>query len=670
MNLFEVPEDIQKEIDKLKKEINYHSHRYYVLDDPEIEDSGYDQLFNRLKKIEEIYPRLKTDDSPTQRVGAEPLKEFKSITHPTPMLSLDNVLNKDEFENFHNRMKKELEIDEVEYIIEQKYDGLAIELIYEKGVLIQASTRGNGVTGENITQNIKTIKSIPLTLMNDDFPARLVVRGEVIMLKKDFIKLNQMYEEQGKKIFANPRNAAAGSVRQLDSRITAERKLNMFAYNIGEPLDDKYKVFKQSDIYTLLSNWGFKINRSLVISNNLDEIKKIHIKYQNKKEDLEYEIDGLVIKVNDLIHQRKIGELSHSPRWAVAWKFKPLEAVTIIEDIIVQVGRTGALTPVAILKPVKLAGVTVSRVTLHNPDEIERLDVRISDTVVIHRAGDVIPKVVRILKEKRSSGSKKYIFPDQCPVCQSKTSILEDEIIPRCSNPECPSIISEKLIHFTAKNAMDMDGIGREWVQKLAENRVLKDIADFYLLKKEDLLKFDRMGEKLADNMIKTIQSRKKISFNRFILSLGIRYVGEHISKIIARSYSSLLKLKEASLDELINIHEIGPKAGESIYNFFKEEKNNIVIEKLFKAGVTIEYNKQISSKLNNVSIVVTGGLVHYTRHEIKNVIQDNGGHFSNSVSKKTDYVLAGENPGSKYKKAKELNIKIINENEFIEMLK
>ncbi len=669
MNLFDVPENIKDEIKEIKKAINHHSYRYYVLDDPDISDQEYDDLYKRLKKIEDIYPCVKTEDSPTQRVGGEPLKEFKTFIHPSPMLSLDNVINKDEFLSFHNRIIKELDKNEITYIVEHKYDGLAIELIYKNGILSVGSTRGNGIQGENVTNNIKTIKSIPLQLQGEDYPDYLVVRGEVIMLKKDFLELNRLYEEQNKKNFANPRNAAAGSVRQLDSKITAERKLNMFVYGIGVKLHEKYNIKTISDEYQYLKKWGFKVNDDYLISAEVDEIKKFHFNLENSKYNLEYDIDGLVIKVNTIKDQNYLGELSNSPRWAVAWKFKPSKVQTVVKEIIIQVGRTGALTPVAILKPVKLSGVTISRVTLHNPDEIKRLDIRINDTVVIHRAGDVIPKVVKIIKKKRDNNSIPFQFPDNCPVCNSKVIKLTDEIIPRCINNECPAQLVERLIHFIRRDGMDIDGIGSEWVQKFADKHILKDISDFYYLKKEDLMKFDRMGDKLADNMINAINSRKEITFEKFLNAIGIRYVGEHISRVLANNYKSYKELKNTSLEKLKNIHEIGPKIVESIFQYFKNSKNIKIIDKLFNAGLKIIYPEKISNKLVNLRFVITGSLQNYTRNQIKKIIKENGGVVSVSISKNIDYLIAGDNAGQKLIKAKKNNIKILSEKKFLEFL-
>ncbi len=664
------PEEIKKKVIELREKINYHNYRYYVLDDPEINDEEYDRLFRELKKIEEKYPELITPDSPTQRVGAKPAKEFKTVNHPSPMLSLDNVMNENEFIEFHNRIKKELGKDKVEYIVEHKYDGLAVELVYEKGILILGATRGDGITGEDITNNVKTIKSIPLKLLGNDYPDYLVVRGEIIMYKKDFIELNEKYEEEGKKKFANPRNAAAGSVRQLDPKVTAERKLRMFVYGLGSPLPDKYKVISLKEVYEYLNRWGFKVNKEILVSSQIEEIIKYHNYWEENRDILEYEIDGIVVKVNKFEEQRILGELTHSPRWAIAWKFKPLEAMTIVKDIIVQVGRTGALTPVAILEPVKIGGVTVSRVTLHNPDEVERLDIRIGDTVVVHRAGDVIPKISKVIINKRPLSAKKFIFPDKCPVCGAKVIRLQGEIIPRCSNSRCPAQVVERLIHFTKREAMDIEGIGEEWIRKFFEKGILKDISDFYYLKKEDLLQFKGMGEKLAENMIKAVENRKEVPFHKFLYALGIRFVGEHTAKILADNFKSLDELMNTSIERLESIYEIGPKAAESIYLFFKQKENREVIERILKSGVKIIYPEKLSNKLRGMKIVVTGTLKNFTREEIKEFIEKNGGRAVNSVSKNTNFVLVGENPGSKFQKAKELGIKILNEDEFLKIVK
>lgn len=661
-----IPENIIKEAEKLRKEINYHNYRYYVLNEPVISDYEYDKLFRRLKELEEKYPELITPDSPTQRVGAPPLKEFKPFTHPSPMLSLENAINKEEFLEFHKRMLKELEVSKVEYLAEPKYDGLAVELIYEDGILKIGSTRGDGITGEDVTNNIKTVRTVPLRLLGDNYPRRLVVRGEVIMFRKDFIELNEKYIKEGKKPFANPRNAASGSLRQLDSRITAQRKLRMFVHGIGEPLPPEYNAKSLSDVYSYLKQWGFNVNPNIIVTDNIDEIIEYHQKWEEERDNLEYDIDGIVIKINNFEQQAILGELTHSPRWAIAWKFKPREATTVVKDIVVQVGRTGALTPVAILKPVQIGGVTVSRVTLHNPDEIERLDIRVGDTVVVYRAGDVIPKVTKVILEKRPEDAVPFKFPDKCPVCEADVIKPEDEVIPRCSNTSCPAQLVESLKHFVSRKAMDIEGIGDEWIQKFAETGLLKDFADFYYITKEDLLKYERMGDKLAENMINAINSRKEVTFDRFLYALGIRYVGEHISQVLAKHFNSLEELMNASYDKLVSIYEIGPKAAESIYKFFRQKRNIEVIEKLKKAGVKIIYKKQRSDILKGLKIVVTGTLKNFTRDGINKFIEENGGHAASSVSKNTDFVIVGENPGSKFQKAKQLGVKIMTENEFL----
>ncbi|MDD5067968.1 MAG: NAD-dependent DNA ligase LigA, partial [bacterium] len=479
MNLFEIPAEIREKAEKLKKELNRHSYHYYILDDPVVPDQEYDRLFRTLKELEDEYPGLRTPDSPTQRVGASPLKAFRTVKHSTAMLSLDNALNEEEFLDFDSRMRKELEKEKIEYIVEQKYDGLAIELIYEDGVLSLAATRGDGIEGEDVTGNIRTIRSVPLKLMGAGYPGRLVVRGEVVMFKDDFRELNTIQEKEEKKVFSNPRNAAAGSVRQLDPKITAGRKLNMFVYGIGEPLDPKYKVKSVRAIYGKLKEWGLNVNPDMLVSDEIGRIKEYYDRLETRRDKLEYQIDGIVVKVNDLEAQQALGELTHSVRWAVAWKFKPMEAASVVRSIEVQVGRTGALTPVAILDPVSVGGVTVSRVTLHNPDEIERLDVRAGDTIIIHRAGDVIPKVSRVITENRPKNAKPFLFPEKCPVCGTRVVKEEEEIIPRCPNQNCPSQIAETLIHFTERDSMDIEGVGTEWITRLAESGLLRDVADF-----------------------------------------------------------------------------------------------------------------------------------------------------------------------------------------------
>ncbi|MBN1898822.1 MAG: NAD-dependent DNA ligase LigA [Spirochaetes bacterium] len=661
---------IRKEHEQLAREINYHNYRYYVLDEPVISDVEYDRLFRQLKQIEQEHPELETLDSPTQRVGAPPLKEFQNFTHPTPMLSLDNATSIEEFLEFHKRLQKELDIKKIEYLVEHKYDGLAIELIYEKGLLTLGSTRGDGVTGEVVTHNIKTIWTIPLKLTGEIIPDRLVVRGEAVMFRKDFLELNERYVSEGKKTFANPRNAAAGSLRQLDSRVTAERKLRMFVYGIGEKMGKGYHFKRLSEVYEQLKKWGFYINPHILVTDDTDRIIEYHKQWEAKRDFMDYDMDGIVIKVNRFEQQAHLGELTHSPRWSLAWKFKPKEATTEVEDIVVQVGRTGALTPTAILKPVPIGGVIVSRVTLHNQDEIERLDVRIGDTVVIYRAGDVIPKVTKVIIDKRPDRARPFRFPDRCPVCGTKVIKPEDEVIPRCINKRCPAILSESLKHFASRKAMNIEGIGEEWIQKFADTGLLKDVADFYYITRDDLLQYDRMGDKLAENMLNSIHKTKNTSFDHFLFALGIRYVGEHLARVLARHFPSLDDLIACSHETLLNIHEIGPKAAESVYQFFQQKENRNIVDKLKKGGVRIIYEKPQGQSLKGLKIVVTGTLENFSREEINSFIETNGGHALTSVSKNVDFVVSGTSPGSKIQKAREWGIRIINETEFMELVK
>lgn len=670
MDLFAVPEKARKRAEELKNELNEHSYRYYTLDDPRITDAEYDRLFKELAELEERYPALRAADSPTQRVGAAPLKSFSAVRHETPMLSLDNITSREEFIDFDDRMKKELEKDKVEYIVEHKYDGLAIELIYRRGLLVMGSTRGDGREGEDVTANIRTIPSIPLKLRGKALPPELVIRGEVVMYKEDFLALNRFQEEEEEKTFANPRNAAAGSVRQLDSSVTAKRKLRMFVYGIGGMTEPSSGMNRLSEVYEQLGKWGLKVNSDYRVTDRTDEVTGYFEKMEKERELLPYQIDGVVVKVNGLEEQKILGELTHSVRWAVAWKFKPMEAETTVEKIEVQVGRTGALTPVAKVKPVSLGGVTVSRVTLHNPDEMERLDIRPGDMVVIHRAGDVIPKVIRVITDKRPSGSKPFCFPEKCPVCQTRTVRDGDEIIPRCPNPECPAQITETLIHFTKRAAMDIEGLGEEWIRKLAQNGLLKDTADFYFLKKEDLLKMDRMGEKLASNMIRAVQQRKEVSFDRFLIALGIRFAGERACRLLASSFRDLDELMKSDLETLTAVHGIGPKAAQSIYDFFREKKNIALVKKFNQAGVRILYPEKKSAVLKGKRIVVTGTLENFSRDGIKKSIEENGGQSTDSVSKNTDFLLAGVSPGSKLAKARKLGVKVISEQEYMKMIK
>lgn len=663
--------EAKRKIEKLRKEINYHNYLYYVLDQPKISDSEYDQLFRELENLEKQFPQLVTPDSPTQRVGAPPLEKFKEVTHKIPMLSLSNAFTQEEAIDFDRRVKKFLgTTDDIEYVVEPKIDGLGISLIYENGVFTKGATRGDGVTGEDVTINLKTIKSIPLRLLEEKekAPQRIEIRGEVYMKIKEFERLNKERQKRGEPLFANPRNAAAGSVRQLDSKITASRPLDIFCYAVGEVVGITFST--HWEMLETFKAWGLKVNPLIEKVKDINGVLRYHDQMQKKRNTLEYEIDGIVVKVNRIDLQKKLGTISRSPRWALAYKFPAHQVTTKILDIIAQVGRTGAITPVAIMEPVEVGGVTVSRATLHNQDEIDRLDVRIGDTVVIQRAGDVIPEVVGVIKEKRTGKEKKYNLPDKCPVCGSPVYKSPDEAVARCIGISCPAQLKETIIHFASRNAMNIEGLGTKHIEQMVDKKLIRDVGDLYYLTKEDILKLERMADKSATNIINAIEKSKSTTLPRLIFGLGIRHVGEHIAKLLAQEFGSIEKLASANREQLLQIQEIGPEIAESILRFFSDKKNLQVIEKLKNAGIT--YKKPQPPKvsiLTGKTFVFTGTLADFTREEAEGLVESLGGKISSSVSKNTDYVVVGTEPGSKLQKAKELGIKTITEEEFKKMI-
>lgn len=654
-------------VKELREQINYHNYLYYVLDSPEISDAEYDRLFDKLVELEKKHPKLVTPDSPTQRVGATPLEEFKTVRHSLPMLSLNKATSEAEFLDFHRRVLELSGADErkIKYTVEPKFDGLAVELVYENGSLAIGSTRGDGVVGEDVTSNLRTIKTIPLKLIGKAYPSLLEVRGEVIMNKDDFDKLNKQRKKTEEPPFANPRNAAAGSVRQLDPKITSTRPLNMFAYAVGR-VGGK-KLTNHWDSILFLKELGFKISQYVELCQDVQKVKDYYQKILDIRNDLPYEIDGIVIKVNEFAVQERLGELSRSPRWAVAWKFPAQQEHTKVKDIIVSVGRTGALTPVAMLEPVRVGGVEVSRATLHNEDEVRKKDVRIGDTVVIQRAGDVIPEVVKVVESKRTGKEKKFVMPDKCPVCGSKAERPEGEAIHRCTGIACPAQIKENLSHFVWKGAMDMDGLGYKFLEQMVDKKIIKDQADLYFLKKEDLMKMDRMGDKLAENLLSAIDKSRNPSLTNLIFALGIRNVGYHLAGVLAKNFNSIDNLAKQSVEDLTQVYEIGPIVAESIYNFFHNPKNLKVLEKLKKGGVKfpVEKAEVKETPLSGKTFVLTGGLDSLTRDQARKLIEDLGGRVSSSVSKKTDFVIVGKDPGSKYDNALKLGVKTINEEQF-----
>jgi len=662
-------DNVIKKIEELREKIRYHNYRYYVLDDLTIADTEYDQLMRDLIELEEKYPQYITPSSPTQRVGIEPVSGFTTVKHIAPMLSLANAFSPEELRAFDQRIKKLIPEQKLEYVVELKIDGLAVTLVSEDDIFTRGATRGDGTTGEEITSNLRTVKAIPLKLFGEDNPPRIEVYGEVYMKKSDFKKLNKERTKRGENLFANPRNAAAGSVRQLDPRITAKRHLDTFIYRATFPEGNNFNT--HMEVLDYLKKIGFKVNPHNKLCQDIEEVINYCQQWIEKKEELDYEIDGMVIKVNSLRTREELGSTTRSPRWAIAYKFPAQQLTTKVKDIIVQVGSTGAITPVAELGEVTISGSVVKRATLHNEDEIGRKDIRIGDTVLIQKAGEVIPEVVKVIKEKRKGGEKKFDMPTICPTCGEKIFRPEGEVVSRCINPACPDQVRGRIRHFASRDAMDIEGLGPAIIDQLVGKDLIKDISGLYFLKRDDLISLERMAEKSADNLLDAIEESKKKSLANLIYGLEIRYVGVHTSEVITRYYPTLDKFKIASLEELIEINEIGPKIAESINHFFKGKENIDIIERLRSAGLNFGQEEEIIRKEKEVQIlegkqfVLTGTLEDFTRTQVKEIISKLGGRVIGSVSKKTDYVVVGEDPGSKYQKAQKLGVLIINEEEF-----
>jgi len=665
-------EAIKRYIEDLRQKIHYHSYRYYVLNEPEISDAEYDRLFHELEELEREHPDLVTPDSPTQRIGAAPLEEFGAFKHSIPMLSLNSVTTEEEVRDFDDRVRRLLGSAEIEYVVELKIDGLAMELVYEHGSFIVGSTRGDGYTGEDITQNLRTIKTIPLRIFADDTPPSLLeVRGEVFIPLSKFKELNMELGEKGEKMFANPRNAAAGSVRQLDPRVTASRPLDFFAYGVGRAEGKEFLT--QWEVLDYLRRIGFKVNPLIRRFGDVEGVIRYHKEVEEKRDDLDYEIDGVVVKVNSIAHQNTLGTISRSPRWALAYKFSAREEFTVVNDIVVQVGRTGALTPVAVLKPVQIAGVTVSRATLHNEDELRKKDVRIGDTVVVERAGDVIPEVVSVITSKRTGAEKEFRMPDRCPVCGA--DVIKEGPIVRCIGVSCSAQLKERIRHFASLRALNIDGLGEKLIEQLVDSKMVSDAADLFFLTRTDLLKLERMGEKSARNILDAIETSKHTTFARLIHGLGIRHVGEHTAALLAEHFSDIGTLRNARYEDLIRVPEIGPEVAKSILLFFEQESTKELLVKLERAGVRYE-KKEVSAEEAGVQKLFAGktfvftGRISLPREEARSIVERLGGKVVSSVSKKTDYVVAGEEAGSKFELALKLGVKIINEAEFREMVK
>jgi DNA ligase (NAD+) len=673
----EIPQEIIERVKKLREEIEYHNYRYYVLDSPVISDAEYDALMRELRRLEELYPELITPDSPTQRVGFKPAEGFKEVPHAEPMLSLDDAMNEDEVIEFDKRIKRFLGLPEetlIEYTVEPKIDGLAMELVYENGSLVIGATRGDGYVGEDVTNNIKTIPTIPLRLKRftedaPDIPPRIDVRGEVYMNKDEFKRINEERIHKGELPFANPRNAAAGSLRQLDPSITAKRKLDIFCYGVGKV--EGYKFKTQWEILQTLPKWGLKVNPYVKLVKSIKEVIEYHHYIERIKETLPYEIDGVVIKVNDLSLWEKLGTKARSPRYALAYKFQPTQVTTQLLDVVFQVGRTGAVTPVAILKPVQIGGVIVERATLHNEDFIKNLDIRIGDWVLVQRAGEVIPEIVMPIKERRTGQEKEIIFPTHCPICGTKLFKKPGEAIWRCPNKNCYAQAVRKILHFASRNAMNIEGLGDKVARDLVDKGLVQNVADLYYLKWEDFMKLSGFAYKKAKNLYEAIQKSKKTSLGRFIYALGIRHVGEAMAQMLAEKFKSLDKLMNASMADLLSIPGVGYEVAKSIVEFFKNEENLKIIQRMLDARVTfVEEEKEEKPKiLEGLTFVFTGTLKSMTRDEAKEKVRELGGKTTDSVSKNVDYVVVGEDPGSKYQKALQLGVKTINEEEFLKLI-
>ncbi|MBW2306350.1 MAG: NAD-dependent DNA ligase LigA [Deltaproteobacteria bacterium] len=667
-------EEARERIEALREEITHHNYRYYVLDDPEISDARYDRLMRELEDLEKRFPQWQSPLSPTQRVGHPPLERFQTVTHAIPMLSLSNAMDRGEVVEFDDRVRRFLRRKEaVEYVAEPKMDGLAVEIVYMDGNMTVGSTRGDGVSGEDVTLNLMTIRSIPTRLIQRHgvpVPRRLDVRGEVFMRREAFAELNRQRERDGEPLFANPRNAAAGSIRQLDSSVTAGRPLEIYFYGVG--VVEGFRFSTQWEILETLPLWGLPVNPRIRRCASIQHAIEFYDELMEERHRFPYEIDGVVIKVNDLELQSRLGEKSRSPRWALAYKFPAHQETTRILDIRVQVGRTGALTPVAVMEPVMVGGVEVTRATLHNLDEIERKDIRIGDTVLIQRAGDVIPEIVQVIDLKRTGQERRFIMPESCPVCGFKVDRPPGEAVHRCANKNCPAQLKETIKHFCSKRAMDMDGLGDKIVNQLVDKGLVRDVSDLYHLRLEQLAGLERLAEKSGQNIVNAIEGSKQTTLARLIYALGIRYVGEHLAHVLASDYGSIHRLMEASEEELEGINEVGPQVAHSVHTFFRQESNRRVIQRLLDAGVkpsAEEARAAMEHPLAGKTVVFTGTLDAFSRDEARTRVESVGGKVSSSVSAKTDFVVAGVDPGSKYLKARDLGVAILSEADFLRLL-
>jgi len=660
-----------REMEELRKIIREHDYAYYVLDTPKVEDAEYDRLMQRLIRLEKENPELVTSDSPTQRVGGAVAAGFSRVAHSRPLLSLANVFSIGEVYAFHDRARKLLGTDDIEYVVELKIDGLAISLVYEDGQLVRGATRGDGIFGEDVTSNVRTIRSIPLTIAgrSGDVPQQLDVRGEVYMPRPEFERLNRERAQRGEPVFANPRNAAAGSLRQLDPAVTAQRALDIFVYGIGEPQPG---MTTHMDSLDYLQSLGFKVNPHRRLFRTIQEVVNYCSSWEEKRRELPYDIDGLVVKVNSLQAQQELGSTAKDPRWAAAYKFPAEQAVTVLEDIFTGVGRTGVLTPTAILQPVRLAGSTVSRATLHNEDFIAEKDIRIGDTVIIHKAGEIIPEVVAVITERRTGQETPFVMPQTCPACGGPVVRREGEAAHKCINPDCPALLREKLIHFASREAMNIEGLGPAIVTNLLDAGLVNDASDFYRLRMEDLIKLERMGEKSAAKLLTAIEASKQAGLDKLLFALGIRYVGAKVAGNLAKNLRTMEAVSQADMETLTGIDEIGEKIAESVVAYFAEAENLALLDGLHAAGVVMEAAElppAAQATLSEKTFVLTGGMESMTRQEATAAIERAGGRVTSSVSKNTDYVVAGSDPGSKLAKANSLGVQVLNEEQFLQLL-
>jgi DNA ligase (NAD+) len=668
--------DADKKIESLRERIRHHEYLYYVLDQPEIGDADFDKLMRELKDVEAEHPELLTADSPTQRVGGKPREGFVKVRHSSPMLSLDNTYSEEELRDWERRVHELSGRKDVDYVCELKLDGMSLALIYEDGKLVRGITRGDGTIGEDVTLNVRTVRSVPLSISKEKLkkaglPADFEIRGELLMPLAAFKRMNDERESKGLSLFANPRNATAGTVRQLESRVTAERRLDYFSYMLLR--DGRTYFDRHSKTLDALDAAGFKVNRNRKLVHSMEEVWAFIQQWAGKRESLAYEIDGIVVKVDRTALQDELGFTGKAPRWAIAYKYAARAGITKLEDIRVQVGRTGKLTPVAMLAPVLIGGTTVRNATLHNMDEIERLGVKIGDWVQVERGGDVIPKVAKVIDDKdhpRPTNLREFEMPDKCPVCGTKVVRTEGEVDYRCVNANCPAKLRETILHFASRGVMNIDGMGDALVNQLTERGLVKNVADIYKLTKADLLSLERMGDKSAQNILNEIENSKKLPLERVIYGLGIRMVGERTAQFLAEHFGSMEALEEAGVEELQNVNEVGPRIAESIVEFFSIAANRKLVERLRQAGLTLSgQKKQRGTKLAGKTFVLTGTLAHFTRDEAKKMIEDAGGKVTGSVSKKTDYVVAGADAGSKLDKAKDLGVKVIDGNEMQQLL-